>query len=100
MRCQKHDERSYGRMLIATAQPPFSSPSMRSAGTTTSSKNTSANSCTPLIISIGATVMPGRVHVDEERGDAAVARLGGPGAREQHAAVASTAPGSSTPSGR
>ena len=59
MRCQKHDERSYGRMLIATAQPPFSSPSMRSAGTATSSKNTSANSCSPLIISIGETVMPG-----------------------------------------
>ena len=59
MRCQKHDERSYGRMLIATAQPPFSSPSIRSAGTTTSSKNTSANSCTPLIISSGATVIPG-----------------------------------------
>ena len=59
MRCQKHDERSYGRMLIATAQPPCSSPSIRSAGTTTSSKNTSANSCSPLIISSGATVMPG-----------------------------------------
>ena len=59
MRCQKHDERSYGRMLIATAQPPFSSPSIRSAGTTTSSKNTSANSRSPLIISSGATVIPG-----------------------------------------
>ena len=59
MRCQKHDERSYGRMLIATAQPPFTSPRIRSAGTTTSSKNTSANSRTPLIISIGATVIPG-----------------------------------------
>ena len=32
---------------------------MRSAGTTTSSKNTSANSWSPLIISMGATVMPG-----------------------------------------
>ena len=59
MRCQKHDDRSYGRMLIATAQPPFTSPSIRSAGTTTSSKNTSANSRTPLIISSGATVIPG-----------------------------------------
>jgi hypothetical protein len=46
-------------MLIATAQPPPTSPSTRSAGTTTSSKNTSANSGTPLIISIGATVIPG-----------------------------------------
>ena len=59
MRCQKHDERSYGRMAIATAQPPLSSPSIRSAGTTTSSKNTSANSCIPLIISSGETVIPG-----------------------------------------
>ena len=59
MCCQKHEERSYGRMLIATAQPPFSSPSIRSAGTTTSSKNTSANSRSPLIISSGETVMPG-----------------------------------------
>ncbi len=46
-------------MLIATAQPPLTSPRIRSAGTTTSSKNTSANSRTPLIISIGATVTPG-----------------------------------------
>ena len=46
-------------MLIATAQPPFTSPRIRSAGTTTSSKNTSANSRTPLIISSGATVIPG-----------------------------------------
>ena len=30
---------------------------------------------------------PGRVHVDEERGDAPVARVGRPGAREEHAAV-------------
>ena len=59
MRCQKHDDRSNGRMLIATAQPPFTSPRMRSAGTTTSSKNTSANSGAPLIISNGRTVIPG-----------------------------------------
>ena len=44
---------------MATVQPPFSSPSIRSAGTTTSSKNTSANSSSPLIISRGATVIPG-----------------------------------------
>ena len=46
-------------MFIATVQPPFNAPSMRSAGTGTSSKNTSANSRSPLIISSGATVMPG-----------------------------------------
>ena len=87
MRCQKHDERSYGRMLIATAQPPFTSPSIRSAGTTTSSKNTSANSRTPLIISSGATVIPG---VSMSTKNAVMPRWrdsGGPGARQQHAAV-------------
>ena len=87
MRCQKHDERSYGRMLIATAQPPFTSPRIRSAGTTTSSKNTSANSRTPLIISIGATVIPG---VSMSTKNAVMPRWrdsGGPGAREQHAPV-------------
>ena len=87
MRCQKHDERSYGRMLIATAQPPFTSPRMRSAGTTTSSKNTSANSRTPLIISSGATVMPG---VSMSTKNAVIPRWrdsGGAGARQQHAPV-------------
>ena len=72
---------------MATAQPPFSSPSIRSAGTTTSSKNTSANSRSPLIISSGATRDPRRVHVDEERGDAPVPRIRRSRAREQHAAV-------------
>ena len=74
-------------MLIATAQPPFSSPSIRSAGTTTSSKNTSANSRSPLIISSGATVIPG---VSMSTKNAVMPRWresGGPGAREQHAAV-------------
>ena len=87
MRCQKHDERSYGRMLIATAQPPLTSPSMRSAGTTTSSKNTSANSRTPLIISSGATVIPG---VSMSTKNAVMPRWrdsGRSGARQQHAAV-------------
>ena len=42
---------------MATAQPPFSGPSIRSAGTTTSSKNTSVNSRSPFNISIGDTVI-------------------------------------------
>ena len=87
MRCQKHDERSYGRMLIATAQPPFTSPRIRSAGTTTSSKNTSANSLHAVDHLDRRDGDPRRVHVDEERGDAAVARLGRPGARQQHAPI-------------
>ena len=44
---------------MATAQPWPSSPSVRSTGTSTSSKNTSQNSRTPWIVSIGRTVMPG-----------------------------------------
>ena len=59
MRCQNEVERSNGRMFIATAQPPSTSPRMRSPGTTTSSKNTSANSGAPLSSSNGRTVMPG-----------------------------------------
>ena len=59
MRCQNDVDRSNGRMFIATAQPPFTSPRMRSAGTTTSSKNTSANSGAPLSSANGRTVIPG-----------------------------------------
>ena len=59
VRCQNDVDRSNGRMFIATAQPPFTSPRMRSAGTTTSSKNTSANSGAPLSSSNGRTVIPG-----------------------------------------
>ena len=44
---------------MATDQPWPSSPSVRSNGTTTSSKNTSQNSSAPCIVSIGRTVMPG-----------------------------------------
>ena len=46
-------------MFIATAQPPFTSPRTRSAGTTTSSKNTSANSGAPFMSANGRTVIPG-----------------------------------------
>ena len=44
---------------MATAQPCPSSPSIRSAGTSTSSKKTSQNSSRPWIASIGRTEMPG-----------------------------------------
>jgi hypothetical protein len=44
---------------MATLQPSPSVPSMRSAGTATSSKKTSENSGDPCMVSIGRTVMPG-----------------------------------------
>ena len=75
-RCHSAVLRSYGSRSMATAQPWPSSPSVRSNGTTTSSKNTSQNSGAPCMVSIGRTRDAGRVHVDEQRGDAAVGRLG------------------------
>lgn len=44
---------------MATRHPSPGRPSMRSSGTTTSSKYTSANSSTPCIVRNGLTVMPG-----------------------------------------
>ena len=99
-RCHSAVLRSYGSRSIATAQPWPSSPSVRSNGTSTSSKKTSQNSGSPCIVSIGPHGDAGRVHVDEERGDAPVGRLERAGAREQHAPLRRTGPGSSTPSGR
>ena len=59
MRCQKQVERSYGSRSIASRQPSPGLPSIRSAGTTTSSKYTSQNSSTPCMVRSGRTVMPG-----------------------------------------
>ena len=44
---------------MANAQPSPSWPSVRSKGTSTSSKNVSQNSGSPCIVSIGWAVMPG-----------------------------------------
>jgi hypothetical protein len=44
---------------MANAQPWPSSPIVRSKGTGTSSKNTSANSCSPSMVSMGRIVIPG-----------------------------------------
>ena len=54
----------------------------------------------PWIASIGRTVMPGRVHVDEQGGDAPVGRLGRAGAGRAGRSAGRTGRGSSTPSGR
>ena len=51
--------RSWLRMCMATAHPPPSSPTMRSAGTCTSSNTTSASSSVPFACSIGDTSTPG-----------------------------------------
>ena len=59
MRCQKHDERSYGRMLIATAQPPFDLAEHAVGGHHDVVEEHLGELGAPLIISIGATVIPG-----------------------------------------
>ena len=87
MRCQKHDERSYGRMLIATAQPPFDLAEDAVGGDDDVVEEHLGELAHAVDHLERCDGDPRRVHVDEERGDAAVARLGGPGAREQHAAV-------------
>ena len=84
---------------MATAQPWPSSPSVRSKGTSTSSKNTSENSGAPVHRLDRPDRDAGRVHVDEQRGDAAVGRLGRAGAGRAARSAGRTGRGSSTPSG-
>ena len=64
--------RSLVSVAIATPHPPCSGPSRASAGSRTSSRNTSSNSLPPVIWRSGRTSMPGRVHVDQEERDAGV----------------------------
>ena len=45
-------------------------PQCCSAGTRTSSRNTSLTSCSPSMVMIGRTVMPGRLHVHQQHGNA------------------------------
>ena len=77
--------RSWLRMCIATAHPPSSWPTTRSAPTRTSSKATSASSSVPFACSIADTVDPLGTEVDDERGQAAVTRVGCPGPRQHEA---------------
>ena len=67
--------RSMPRVSIATFQPPFTSPTTRSAGVRASSKNTSQNSSPPAMLRIGRTSTPGLVRVDEQHRDPAVPAL-------------------------
>ena len=69
--------RSWASVVLATAQPWCRPPTSWSAGTNTSSRNTSLNSASPVICTNGRISMPGAVHVDHQVGDAAV--LGGIG---------------------
>ena len=75
MRCQKHDDRSYGRMLMATAQPPFTLAEHAVGG----DDDVVEEHLGELEHAVDHLERrdrdPGRVHVDEERGDAAVARV-------------------------
>ena len=87
MRCQKHDERSYGRMLIATAHPPFDLAE-HAVGRDDDVVEEHLGELVHAVDHLERCDRdPGRVHVDEERGDAPMARFGWSGAREQHAAV-------------
>ena len=51
--------RSWLSVLVATAHPPSSGPSSDEAGTRTSSKNTSANSVSPVRVRSGRASIPG-----------------------------------------
>ena len=70
---------------MATAHPPSSSPTMRSAGTCTSSNATSASSSVPLACSIGRTSTPGERRSTMNAVRPAVPRLGGAGAGQHEA---------------
>ena len=66
------DTRSLAKVVRASFQPPSISPTTQSSGTKQSSKKTSLNRAAPVISRSGRTSMPGRVHVDQEVGDAPV----------------------------
>ena len=72
---------------MATAQPPPSSPSVRSKGTTTSSKKTSENSALPCMVPIGRTVIPGESMSTKRAVIPRWADSGVPGPGEEHAAL-------------
>ena len=72
--------RSCASEPIVMRQPSLSSPTRFSFGTTTSVKNTSANSARPADVAQRAHVDAGRVHVDDQHRDALVLRHVGIGA--------------------
>ena len=79
--------RSCRSVVIATCQPPPTSPRRFSAGTRTPVKKISLNSASPVICRSGRTSTPGRVHVDDQVREPGVARRLGVAAREEDAEV-------------
>ena len=75
--------RSCSICRITWRKLPLSSPTRFSAGTRTSSKNTSQKWSLPVMSLIGVIVMPGRAHVDDQLGQALVGRRVGIGAGDQ-----------------
>ena len=51
--------RSLARVVRASGQPPFTSPTTQSSGTKTSSRKTSLNSASPVSSRSGRIVIPG-----------------------------------------
>ena len=69
-------------------------------GHATSSRNTSVKCASPFICRSGRTSTPAACHVERERGDALVLRHRRSRCGRAGSPIASSAPGSSTPSGR
>ena len=79
--------RSKSSVVVPRYQPRFSSPRSCVAGTRTSSKKTSLKSWLFGMLTSGRTVMPGRLHVEEEVADALVLRRVRVGAGDEDAHV-------------
>ena len=78
------ETRSFIRVTMAPRQPSPTSPRRSASGMRTSVKKTSLNSASPVIWRSGRTSTPGRVHVDDEVGEALVLLGLGVGAGQQH----------------
>ena len=79
------ETRSFIRVVMAMRHPSPSPPRRSTSGMRASVKNTSLNSASPVIWCSGRTSTPGRVHVDQEAGDALVLGDLGVGAGEEQA---------------
>ena len=82
------EARSFISVVSATAQPPLTSPRRWSSGTRTSLKKTSLNDGAAGHLAQRPHLDAGRLHVDDEAGEAAVLRLVGIGAADDLADVA------------
>ena len=80
--------RSFISVVRATVQPLLTSPRRWASGTRTSVKNTSLKLAPPVIWRSGRISTPGRLHVDDEAGEALVLGQVGVGAGDDLADVA------------